>query len=350
MELIYKYLGNIEYPKAIQLLEDHFPRALEEKQGFMFALEHPLVYTSGLRTEKNHIVNPNLKITPARRGGSITLHNPGQLVVYFVVPLSETPGLETLVRRLEGAIIETLWEYGVFAFTNPPHSGVFTKEGKIGFIGLGLKKNTVYHGIAINLNNNLNDYKEIYSCGLNLPITRLKDLSQESISLSIFAEKLASKIQNRFSQFGKVVYKTASSISIKNLNFPFAGFRIGQLFFNERRYWHAHETWEHSWHDYREYYGKENKTDYIMFLHGIIQLAMATYRMYEVVAINGAISLLGKSMEKLEKNPYWPRYIKNHSALFAWMQDALQQLNKGIIPEMPPQMVDNFSAIKNNAI
>ncbi|HRP68122.1 MAG TPA: lipoyl(octanoyl) transferase LipB [Turneriella sp.] len=339
MQSTYAYWGLTPYPDAIARLEEHFEKALATPHAFVFGLEHPLVYTAGLRTEKNHIVNPNIEIQTARRGGSVTLHNPGQLVVYFAMSFHETPGLETLVRLLEGAIIETLWSYGVQAFIEPPHSGVFTQHGKIGFIGLGLKKQVVYHGIAININNNLSDYQAIHSCGLTLPVTRLKDLIKEEIPLEEFGAKLFQKLENRFSMFDQVVYKTQASVSIDELPFPFAAFRLGQLFFNERRFWLAHETWEHIWQDYRAVYGKENKTEYIMFFHGLIQLAMAAYRAFEVVRVAGAESLLGKSLEKLPQNRYFPIYVKNHTDVLRWMHAAHDGLKKGNIPPFPPPIL-----------
>ncbi len=322
MQLKSQYLGLLPYDDAIHLLEEHFEVALQEQKGFIFGLEHPLVYTAGLRTEREHILQDNLTVKPTRRGGSVTLHNPGQLVVYFVIPLILTPGLETFVRRLEAAIIETLWLWGIPAFTKPPHSGAFTSRGKIAFVGLALKKQIIYHGIAINLNNNLNDYRAIHSCGLTLPVTRARDLTGETIPLPLFFEQLSTNIQKRFLHFSSQEYRRQLQEHLEQSAIPFAGFRLGQLFFNERRYWLAHEAWETAWHLYRQAYGKLSERDYILFLQGLTQAAMAAYKLAEEPNLAGAYSLLRKAKNKLENNSYTQTYLTNAGEILRWLTDT----------------------------
>lgn len=151
--------------------------AVQQKNIFFMGMQHPLVYTAGLMSRTEHILNKQISIVKTRRGGSVTLHNIGQLVFYTVVPLEFTQGLESFIRLAEDVMLSTFSSFGYNFFVNPPHSGIWTPQGKIAFVGLALKNNCIYHGLAINLYNDLNPYKEIHSCGLTLPVTRLADFS-----------------------------------------------------------------------------------------------------------------------------------------------------------------------------
>lgn len=167
-------------------MEEKISVAVQQKKCFIFGLEHELVYTAGLKTSHEHILE-DVHYVKSRRGGSITVHNPGQLVFYTIVPLNQIErDLERYIRLIEVSMIRTLYLYGINAFQNDEHTGVWTNRGKIGFIGIAAKKGAVYHGAALNVKNNMADYKPILSCGLDLPITRMidePDVSPENLSL-----------------------------------------------------------------------------------------------------------------------------------------------------------------------
>lgn len=173
-------------------MEEKISEAVQQKKGFVYALEHETVYTAGLKTSPEHILK-DVPCVKTRRGGSITVHNPGQLVFYTVLPLSEIAGdLERYIRTLEISIINTLSFYGITSFQHADHTGVWTKKGKIAFIGISAKKGAVYHGAALNVNNDLNDYLPILSCGLSLPITRMIDepeINTKNLLLGNIAKK-----------------------------------------------------------------------------------------------------------------------------------------------------------------
>jgi len=172
MNVKYQFLHTIQFNNSLKLMEEKFAESQQAQKIFLFGLEHPKVYTSGLKTEKSHILDKKIPIINVRRGGSITLHNKGQLIFYTVLPFQSIQNsLEKYVRFLEGCIIRLLKNYSISGSRIPSKSGVFTSKGKIAFIGLGVKKQCVYHGLAININNNLEDYQSIESCGLTIPIT-----------------------------------------------------------------------------------------------------------------------------------------------------------------------------------
>lgn len=266
--------------------------ALDARENRVWGLEHPLVYTTGLKTEKGHILDPSIELVPARRGGSVTLHNPGQLVVYFSLPLSKiTGGLEQFVRLLEATLAETLLSFSISCNLSPGASGIFTQQGKVAFIGLGLKKNFIYHGISLNVANNLADFRAINSCGLTLPMTRMADLSGTvPTTLEVF-EKFMLFFRERFAEVEPQEFRRRVETRY-DLTDADLGFKLGWLYFHERRYWEAHEIWEMFWHEMPP-------GDMRIFFHAMIQVAMAWYKIFTVPNLTGAESLLGKALEKL---------------------------------------------------
>ena len=85
-QITYRYLGRVQYSEAVQLMEKHITQANQKEEAHWWGLEHDLVYTAGISTAKEHILDSSLVITQSRRGGSVTVHNPGQLVFYSVFP------------------------------------------------------------------------------------------------------------------------------------------------------------------------------------------------------------------------------------------------------------------------
>ncbi len=311
MRFEYKYYGLVEYADAVHMMQEKITEAVQQKTAFLMAMQHSLVYTSGLAFKTEDLINKDLQVQPARRGGSVTLHNPGQLMFYTVMPIGEVAGgLDALIRIIEASIIETLWQYQVNGFLVPPHSGVFSEQGKIAFVGLGLKKNAVYHGTSINLCNNLADYQAIHSCGLTLPISRLVDLNtyykkrDNEDLVEHFAERLAAMFTERFTRRDPGLFRRNVLINQVRYPDPLLAFKHGQLYFNERRYWEAHEAWEMFWHSY-------STGQFRLFLQGMIQLAMALYKLTEKPNPAGALSLLTKADAKLKNNQYVERYLAN---------------------------------------
>ncbi len=262
-----------------------------EDTAHIWGLEHPLVYTTGLKTEAGHILDPSVKLQPARRGGSVTLHNPGQLVVYFTFPLKAVEGgLERFVRVLEAALAETLLDMNIAVNFSPGASGIFTDRGKIAFIGLGLKKNFIYHGISLNAANELNDFRAIQSCGLTLPMTRMADFIAAP-ALPVVFEKFSQVLGERFEDISPDEFRKRVEKKRDLAAWPL-GFKLGWLAFHERRYWEAHEVWEMFWHEMPP-------GSLRIFFHAMIQVAMAFYKIFTVPNLLGAHSLLAKGLDKL---------------------------------------------------
>lgn len=141
-------------------------------------VEHLPVYTLGQAGKPEHILNPgNIPIVNTDRGGQVTYHGPGQLVIYTLIDLKRKDiGVRQLVSHLENSIISLLKDYKLEAISKCDAPGVYINEAKIASIGLRIRKGCSYHGLSFNVNMDLSPFQGINPCGYqNLKITQLKD-------------------------------------------------------------------------------------------------------------------------------------------------------------------------------
>ena len=166
----------ISYKTAIKILNKRV-ELLKLKKGkeLLWILEHPLTFTAGIRSDDTEILDKKIKIIKTNRGGKITLHNPGQKIIYIVLDLNNRKkDIRKLISLIEKSIIELLMIYKVKANTDKKNIGIWVKKKKIAAIGLRISKWIAYHGCSINVNNNLDVYRKIVPCGLdNKKITSL---------------------------------------------------------------------------------------------------------------------------------------------------------------------------------
>jgi lipoyl(octanoyl) transferase len=144
----------------------------------IWLLEHPAVYTLGTNADEAHILNiGDTPIVRTDRGGQVTWHGPGQLVVYVLVDIKRARlGIRELVCRLEQAIITTLAGYGIQANGREGAPGVYCGDAKIASVGLRIRQHRSYHGVAINVCNDLSPYSDINPCGYEgMTVTRTSD-------------------------------------------------------------------------------------------------------------------------------------------------------------------------------
>jgi len=150
----------------------------------VWILEHPLTFTSGIRSNENEILDKNIKIIKTNRGGKITLHNPGQKIVYFVLNLNKRKkDIRNLIKQIEIIIIKFLKLYKIKSYADKENIGIWVGDKKIAAIGIRVSNWVAYHGFSINISNDLEHYKKIIPCGLNNEkITSVKIESKNKIS------------------------------------------------------------------------------------------------------------------------------------------------------------------------
>ena len=173
----------VDYIESIKILEKRVEDVfLGQKSEFLWVLEHKTVYTAGTSSVDEDLINKDLKVIKANRGGKHTYNGPGQKVVYFVLNLNKREkDIRKLVTKIENCIIEILKEFKVKSYTDKKNIGIWVKNKnnmmKIAAIGIRVKKWIAYHGFAINISNDLSKYKKIVPCGIkDKRITSLKDM------------------------------------------------------------------------------------------------------------------------------------------------------------------------------
>jgi len=188
------WLGTIDYLEARDL-----QLALVEKvhsgqePNTLLLLEHPHVYTKGRLSKQSDILLPEAELAAkgvpvheTDRGGQVTYHGPGQLVVYPIVNLKDWGGPVKYIRALEQVIIATLAEMGVTAHCESGNTGVWTGQGKIAAIGVKISRGIAFHGLAVNVNTDLSYYQNIISCGSSdRPVTSMAAILGEPVDLEL---------------------------------------------------------------------------------------------------------------------------------------------------------------------
>tara|TARA_A100000164_G_scaffold99503_1_gene86949 strand:+ start:159 stop:770 length:612 start_codon:yes stop_codon:yes gene_type:complete len=181
----------ISYKTAMKILLKRVEKLKANKgRELLWILEHPVSYTAGIRSNNNEILDKNIKIIKTNRGGKITLHNPGQKIIYLALDLNKRKrDIRKLISFLEKSIIEFLKIYNINGKIDKNNIGIWVNKKKIAAIGLRVSKWIAYHGCSININNNLNQYLKIIPCGLdNQKITSI--YNEKKIKVKNFEKKL----------------------------------------------------------------------------------------------------------------------------------------------------------------
>ena len=179
MEIILRQLGVQEYQETWHKMQ-RFTEARDHKTtDELWILEHPPVFTLGLNGKPEHILEPgNIPIIKTDRGGQVTYHGPGQLIIYTLIDLRRKGlGIRALVSALENAIKRLLKQYGIHAQTDPKAPGVYINNKKIASVGLRIKRGCSYHGLSLNICMDLTPFQGINTCGFkDLQVTQLADI------------------------------------------------------------------------------------------------------------------------------------------------------------------------------
>ena len=175
----------LNYKKAIAFLEKRVNKVKKGGRELVWFLEHQTTYTAGIRYKNNEIIDKSIKLIKTNRGGKITIHNPGQKIVYFVLNLNKRKkNIRNLVRQIEHIIIDFLKIYGINSYADKDNIGIWVNQKKIAAIGIRVSRWVAYHGFAINIDNNLDDYLKIIPCGLdNKKITSIKNEGVRSFEI-----------------------------------------------------------------------------------------------------------------------------------------------------------------------
>ena len=172
-------LGFRPLPEVWAEMQAFTAQRTRETRDEVWFVEHPPVYTLGMRGDRSHLLAPgDIPIVQIDRGGQVTYHGPGQLVAYVLLNLEQrawTP--RKLVQALENAVIDTVADYGVGAVARRDAPGVYVDGAKLAAVGLRVKRHCSYHGLAVNVAMDLAPYRGINPCGYEgLEVTDLRTL------------------------------------------------------------------------------------------------------------------------------------------------------------------------------
>jgi lipoyl(octanoyl) transferase len=182
-QLLIRELGLQPYEPIWQKM-----RAFTDSRGAdtvdeIWLLEHEPVYTQGQAGKAEHLLNPgDIPVVQVDRGGQVTYHGPGQLIAYLLLDLRRRKlGVRDLVDAIEQSIVAVLADSGIRAYPKPDAPGVYVDERKICSLGLRIRKGCSFHGLALNLNMDLEPFQRINPCGYaGLEMTQVKALAPEA--------------------------------------------------------------------------------------------------------------------------------------------------------------------------
>lgn len=192
-----KKLGKVDYQPTFEAMKAFNANRTADTEDELWVVEHPPVFTQGLAGKPEHLLRSNhIPVVQIDRGGQITYHGPGQLVIYTLIDFKRRKtSVRHIVSILEDAIIATLAEYQIQATNDPQRPGVYVNGRKIASLGLRIKNGSIYHGLALNVNMDLKPFYQINPCGYaGLEMTQIADFIQPTPSLDDVAEKLTAHL------------------------------------------------------------------------------------------------------------------------------------------------------------
>ena len=174
-----RWLGCVAYEPTWRRMQAYAAARTSADPDEVWCLEHPPVYTLGAAGKREHVLAPgDIPVVPVDRGGQVTYHGPGQLVVYPLLDLRRHAlGIRDLVSALEGAVIDCVAEDGIVASARRDAPGVYVDGAKLASIGLRVRRHSTYHGLAVNVAMDLAPFAGINPCGyVGLAVTDLAHL------------------------------------------------------------------------------------------------------------------------------------------------------------------------------
>ncbi len=189
---VVRFLGEVDYETSWQKMQDFTDFRDVDSPDELWFLQHPPVYTLGKNAKAEHVLNPaEIPVINTDRGGQVTYHGPGQIIVYTLLDLSRlSMGIRQLVTILEQSVIELLADYGVESCARADAPGVYVNNAKIAALGLRVRKGRSFHGLALNVDMNLEPFSRINPCGYaGLEITQLKNFVAD-VDVGEVSEKL----------------------------------------------------------------------------------------------------------------------------------------------------------------
>ncbi|HBM07206.1 lipoyl(octanoyl) transferase LipB [Pseudomonas sp. Choline-3u-10] len=190
-------LGLVDYPVAWQAMQRFTNERQPDTVDEIWLLQHPRVFTQGQAGKAEHLLLPgDIPVIQADRGGQVTYHGPGQLVCYLMLDVRRLGfGVRELVSRIEQSLIDLLASYDVQALAKPDAPGVYVQGAKIASLGLRIRNGRSFHGLALNVDMDLEPFGRINPCGYaGMAMTQLADLVEGPIAFAEVGARLRDEL------------------------------------------------------------------------------------------------------------------------------------------------------------
>lgn len=194
-----RHLGRREYTPVWHDMQRFTDERGVDTPDELWLVEHPPVFTVGLNGKQEHLLTPGaIEVIQVDRGGQVTYHGPGQVVLYLLLDLRRRGlGVRVLVSLMEQAVIELLAGYGIVAVARQDAPGVYVDGAKIASLGLRVRRGCSYHGLALNVDMDLEPFGRINPCGYpGLTVTQLRNLGVPD-DLATVGEKLLALVMEK---------------------------------------------------------------------------------------------------------------------------------------------------------
>ena len=187
-------LGQQDYQQTWDDMRAFTEQRDEQTADEVWFVEHPPVFTQGVAGRDEHLISPgDIPVVQSDRGGQVTYHGPGQLVMYVLINLRRRKlGVRALVDLLEAATISTLAQYGIQSESRRDAPGVYVEGRKVASLGLRVRRGCSYHGLSVNVNMDTEPFSRINPCGFQgLKVTQLTELGVNCQPLDLASPLLA---------------------------------------------------------------------------------------------------------------------------------------------------------------
>ncbi len=191
--LIVRWLGQADYLPTLEAMRTLTAERDASTADQIWLLEHPAVFTQGQAGKAEHVLAAgDIPVVQVERGGQVTYHGPGQLVAYLMLDIRRLNiGVRDLVSAMEQALVDLLAGYGVEAAPRPDAPGVYVGAAKIASLGLRIRRGCSFHGLALNVDMDMQPFQRINPCGYaGLAMTQLKDHVPEAVVMEEVTQRL----------------------------------------------------------------------------------------------------------------------------------------------------------------
>ena len=214
-DLIVRSLGQQPYTEIWEAMKAFTASRDADTVDELWCLEHPAVFTQGQAGKAEHILLPgDIPVVQVDRGGQVTYHGPGQLVIYLLINLSRRKqGVRALVDDIEQSIVATLAGLGIDAAPRPDAPGVYVDGAKIASLGLRVRRGCSFHGLALNVNMDMGPFSRINPCGYaGMPMCQVRDF-QAGATVADLERRLVKELVQRLGH-EQVIHCTDSPSSL----------------------------------------------------------------------------------------------------------------------------------------